>query len=78
MSASRWPRTRYALMSSRTRACLAMSSPSAVVGERAVDLPAQGAERDPEIREDAVVEAVLAEKELLDAREETPRIPRPG
>ena len=45
---------------------------AAVVGERAVDLPAQGAERDPEIRENAVVEAVLAEKELLDAGKESP------
>ena len=44
----------------------------AVVGERPVDLPAQGTERDPEIREDGVVEAVLAEKELFDAREESP------
>ncbi len=67
MSAIRWPRTRNALMSSCTRAVLSMS-----LGGVDVDVggPVDRVVRDAQRREDVLVEAVLADEELVDQLEE--------
>ena len=67
VSAIRWPRTRYAWISSTTRAVLSIW-PSEVV--RDVADPAHRLVRDAQRGEDLVVEAVLAEQQLVHHLEE--------
>ena len=73
----RWPRTRYMLMSCWT----AMTFSSWVVdrssGLRSLTQRA-GSYGTPKLREDLVVEAVVAEQQLVDRAAGTRRSPRPG
>ena len=67
--AMRWPRTRYMLMSECT--CTTFSCCVRRVGERAaVGVPARRLVRHREAREDVVVEAVVAEQQVVDAAQE--------